>query len=143
MVFYDEQRPFLWAISIVNTKKLASKNLSYNWIVHKKKFIKKDTPSLFLSNSQNYFSYILSACGVWGARVRIQISKRELHTHIHLDYIKVEIIYCKKKKKKELKPLGLYRDNDINAFYTVFIYKYYKMYSFSSLINTIEAQYSP
>ena len=37
MVFYDEQRPFLWAISIVNTKKLASKNLSYNWIVHKKK----------------------------------------------------------------------------------------------------------
>ena len=38
--------------------------------------------------------------------------------------------------------MGLYRDNDINAFYTVFIYKYYKMYSFSSLINTIEAQYS-
>ena len=37
MVSYDEQRPFLWAISIVNTKKLASKNLSYNWIVHKKK----------------------------------------------------------------------------------------------------------
>ena len=41
MVFYDEQRPFLWAISIVNTKKLASKNLSYNWIVHKKKNFKK------------------------------------------------------------------------------------------------------
>ena len=81
---------------------------------------------------------MLSACGVWEARVRVQISKRELHTHIHLDYVIVEILSCKKKKKKkELEPLGLYRDNDINAFYTVFIYKYYKMYSFSSLINTI------
>ena len=66
----------------------------------KKKLKKKDIPSLFLSNSQNYFSYILSTCGVWGARVRVQISKRKLHTHIHLDYVRVEILSCKKKKKK-------------------------------------------
>jgi len=27
----------------------------------------------------------LSALGVWGAKARVQISKREFHTHIHLD----------------------------------------------------------
>ena len=27
----------------------------------------------------------LSACGVWEARVGVQVSKRELHTHIYLD----------------------------------------------------------
>ena len=27
----------------------------------------------------------ISTCTVWGARARVQVSKRELHTHIHLD----------------------------------------------------------
>ena len=26
-----------------------------------------------------------NACGVWGTRVGVQVSKREFHTHIHLD----------------------------------------------------------
>ena len=37
--------------------------------------------------------------GVWEARARVQVSMRELHTHIHLDYVRVEILSCKKKKK--------------------------------------------
>ena len=27
----------------------------------------------------------LSACGVWEARARAQVFRKELHTHIHLD----------------------------------------------------------
>ena len=27
----------------------------------------------------------ISTCGVWGARAGVQVSRRELHTHIHLD----------------------------------------------------------
>ena len=36
MIFYHKQWSFLWTISIINTNILASKNLSYNWIAHKK-----------------------------------------------------------------------------------------------------------
>ena len=36
----------------------------------------------------------------WGARARVQVSRRELHTHIHLDYVRVEFYLVKKKKKK-------------------------------------------
>ena len=35
-----------------------------------------------------------------GGKGRDPDSKRELHTHIHLDYVKVEFLSCKKKKKK-------------------------------------------
>ena len=31
----------------------------------------------------------IGACGVWGVRAGVQVSKRELHTHIHLDYANV------------------------------------------------------
>ena len=31
------------------------------------------------------YSTSISTYGVWGARVGVQVSKRELHTHIHLD----------------------------------------------------------
>ena len=31
----------------------------------------------------------------------IQVFKREFHTHIHLNYVKVEFLSCKKKKKKK------------------------------------------
>ena len=27
----------------------------------------------------------ISACGVWGVKVGVQVSRKELHTHIHLD----------------------------------------------------------
>ena len=27
----------------------------------------------------------INACKVWGARAGVQVSRRELHTHIHLD----------------------------------------------------------
>ena len=43
-------------------------------------------------------SISINTCGVWGARARVQVSKREFHTHIHLDYTKVEILFCIKKK---------------------------------------------
>ena len=34
---------------------------------------------------------------MWGVRAGIQVSRKELHTHIHLDYVKVEILSCIKK----------------------------------------------
>ena len=27
----------------------------------------------------------INACGVWGAKAEIQVSKRDIHTHVHLD----------------------------------------------------------
>ena len=34
----------------------------------------------------------IRVCGVWGARAGIQVSRNELHTHIHLDYDRVEFL---------------------------------------------------
>ena len=33
--------------------------------------------------------------------VRVQVSKRKLYTHIHLDYIRVKILSCKKNNNKK------------------------------------------
>ena len=41
----------------------------------------------------------ISACRIWGARVGIQVSRKELYTHVYLDYARVEILFCIKKKK--------------------------------------------
>ena len=41
----------------------------------------------------------ISDCGVWGERVGVQVSRKEFHTHIHLDYARVEFYLVKKKKK--------------------------------------------
>ena len=41
------------------------------------------------------------ACGVWEKSDRVQVLRRELHTHIHLDYVRVEIISCIKKKTQK------------------------------------------
>ena len=41
----------------------------------------------------------INACEVWRAIVGIQVSKREFHTHIHLDWTKVEFLFCILKKK--------------------------------------------
>ena len=38
----------------------------------------------------NGHSTSISVCGVWEARVGVLVSRRELHTHIHLDYSRVE-----------------------------------------------------
>ena len=35
-----------------------------------------------------------------GERAGVQISKRKLHTHIHLDLVKVEFLSCIKNKVK-------------------------------------------
>ena len=34
----------------------------------------------------------INACGVWEIRAGVQVSRREFHTHIHLDYVIAEII---------------------------------------------------
>ena len=44
----------------------------------------------------------ISACGVWGVRAGVQVSKRELHTHIHLNQTRVEFYLVLKKKNFEL-----------------------------------------
>ena len=47
-------------------------------------------------------STIISTCRVWGVRVEIQASKKEFHTHIHLNYIRVKFYLVKKKKKSTI-----------------------------------------
>ena len=41
------------------------------------------------------------------ARAGVQASRRELHTHIHLDYVRVEILFCVKKKRKKERKNGM------------------------------------
>ena len=40
-------------------------------------------------------SLILVGCE--GAKAGVQVSRRELHTYIHLNYVRVEFLSCKKK----------------------------------------------
>ena len=44
-------------------------------------------------------SICISACGVWRASVRVQVFRREFHTHIHLDYVRIKFLSCIKKNK--------------------------------------------
>ena len=40
----------------------------------------------------------IKCCRMWGGvRAEAQVSRREFRTHIHLDYVRVEIISCIKK----------------------------------------------
>ena len=39
---------------------------------------------------------LINACEVWGTGAEIQVSKRKFYTHIHLDYVIVEILSKKK-----------------------------------------------
>ena len=41
----------------------------------------------------------IDVCEVWGVRAEIQVFKRKLHIQIHLDYARVEILSCIKKRK--------------------------------------------
>ena len=47
-----------------------------------------------------YNSHFISinTCGC-EVRTGVQVSKRELHTHIHLDYVRVEFLSCINKNK--------------------------------------------
>ena len=38
---------------------------------------------------------------MWGVKVGVQVPNREIHTHIHLDYSKVEFLSCIKKLKSK------------------------------------------
>ena len=40
----------------------------------------------------------INTYGVWGVRARVQVSRREFHTYIHLNQTRVEFLSCKKKK---------------------------------------------
>ena len=44
----------------------------------------------------------INAYRVWGKgeRVGVQVFRREFYIYIHLNYVRVEILSCKKKKKK-------------------------------------------
>ena len=42
----------------------------------------------------NGHSISISVCEVWGARAEVQVSRRKLHTHIHLDQARVKILSC-------------------------------------------------
>ena len=59
-------------------------------------------------------SISISACEVWEKRTGIQVSKREFHTYIHLDYVKVKILSCiKKKKTTNSLYCGLFADKEV------------------------------
>ena len=45
----------------------------------------------------NVYLACIMLCGVWGARVRVQVSRRGLHTHINLDYVRVKFFFVSKK----------------------------------------------
>lgn len=41
----------------------------------------------------------INACGVCKVRVGVQVSRKKLRTHIHLDYVGVKILSCIKKER--------------------------------------------
>ena len=45
----------------------------------------------------------IRACGVWREKTGVQVSRRKLHSHIHLDYTRIEFYLSQKKKKKKKK----------------------------------------
>ena len=49
---------------------------------------------------QNYKKQNLSinTYEVWGPKAEVQVSRREFHTLINLNYVRIEIISCIKKK---------------------------------------------
>ena len=42
----------------------------------------------------------IRACGVWREKTGVQVSRRKLHSHIHLDYTRIEFYLSQKIKKK-------------------------------------------
>ena len=49
-----------------------------------------------LNNTLGCDGYFISirACWVWGVRVEVQVSIKEFHTYIHLDYVIIEFLFC-------------------------------------------------
>ena len=62
------------------------------------------------------YSTSISACGVWEARTSVQVSRRELHIHIYLDYTRVEFYLVSKKKKKTMFQIKIYKFKGIQTF---------------------------
>ena len=63
------------------------------------------------------YSTIISTYRVWGARVRDQVFRRELHTYIHLDYIRVKFMSFFLKKKRKEKKKGYIYDTTAHNWY--------------------------
>ena len=45
------------------------------------------------------YSISISVCRVWEVKTGVQVFRKELHTHIYVNYAKVEFLSCIKKKK--------------------------------------------
>ena len=64
---------------------------------------------------------------MWGVRVGVYDFRRELYTHIHLDYDIVEILSCKlnkfKKKKKQIYYGHKNIDLGLSGLYSIFFEK--------------------
>ena len=58
---------------------------------------------LIIFPQYNGYSTGINAYEMQEARVRVQIFRRKFHIYIHLDQAKVEILSCKKKKKKKIR----------------------------------------
>ena len=63
------------------------------------KKIKIKTPLCILNVTVT--AQVQNFCGVGGTRVGVQVSMKELHTHIHLDHYRVESLYCINKNFKK------------------------------------------
>ena len=63
----------------------------------------QSTPTMVITASSwsGDHSASINVCTVWGTRAGVQVSRKEFYTHIYLDYIRVKILSCIKKKKKK------------------------------------------
>ena len=46
----------------------------------------------------------ISVCRIWGIRAGVQVSRKEFHTYIHVDYVRVKFLFYIKKKILKLCP---------------------------------------
>ena len=84
--------------SLANTKIPSSTRLCF-WIMNlylnliSNQLILNIISNLLLCNLSVMLTLqVLSVCGVWRVRDRVQIFRRELHIHIYLDYVSVEFL---------------------------------------------------
>ena len=75
----------------------------------------------------------ISTCRVWVARVRIQVSRRKFYTHIYLNYVRVEILSCIKKKKKW--HCVNYNVSSSSSF--LFFFSFFSLWENSVIVNNV------
>ena len=88
------------------------KKVSNNWYYPHNSVLKSVLTTAYLCCGGHSTS--INACRVQKVRAKIQVFKKELYTHIHLDYTRVEIISCiyiLKEKKKKHSPINCYSPN--------------------------------